>query len=77
MKASEAARIATSYNNDNIKKELEKVYKQIKESAEKGNRTMHFSVLSSKAIKHLEENGYKTKAIHDPRPGESCTKVEW
>lgn len=35
MKASEAARIATSYNNDNIKKELEKVYKQIKESAEK------------------------------------------
>lgn len=78
MKATEAREKTLKHVSDLRSNELNKVYKQIESSTQKGDfETYYYGKLSKHTRDSLSEYGYSVSDCTDPRDRESTYKIKW
>lgn len=77
MTAAEAKAISDKALNHRSGDEYAKTITYIAEQAENGKCECFVNSLSPKIQHILRQDGYRVDYLHDPRPGESCYKIDW
>ena len=75
--ASDSRAHAQSLENEKNAKELAAAVGAIKEAVRNRRLSASVAVMSPTVRAALEAKGYKIRDCHDPRPGESCSVIEW
>lgn len=75
--ASEARAKALSLENEKVAAELSQVVHAITGAVRECRLFVLVNSVSPPVRGALEAKGYKVRDCHDPRPGESCSVIEW
>lgn len=76
ISATEAIKLSTDVASNDLKKQLDKIEKDIKAAAQKGERTCYIDYPHYSVKLQLEKLGYTVKIMSDPRDG-SYTTITW
>jgi hypothetical protein len=75
--ASDSRAHAQSLENEKNAKELAAAVSAIKLAVQDRKLSVSVATMSPTVRSALEAKGYKIRDCRDPRPGESCSVIEW